>query len=486
MNTRKNGKVHLGVFWSAIERFSSQGIQFVISIILARLLLPQDYGIIAIAMIIVTILQGINDAEFGVALMHKLDRDDLDISTVFIFNIVLGIFLYVIVFFTSPLIAAFFKEPALTVVNRLLGLSLIINSFVSVPRTLLFIKVDFKTMSKASIIASIMSGIIAIGMANYGYREMSLIVQFIIYNLVNLVIIFFYVKQYPSFRFSFERFKPIFNYTYKLLGARLLKVIFAQGYPLIIGKYYSISQLGYYNRALSFQSISSNNITQIIQRVSTPLLCEVQHSKEDLKRVLIKFIRLAMMIVLPLSCGIFILAEPLITTILTEKWLFTATVLKIICPISVFYVFNTFNRNLFNATGRTDLALKSEIIKKLIIIPIAVGLIFLSFKTMIFGLVIIEIIDFFISTHYTKKQIELSAWEQIKSMRDLFGMSLVMSLVIIVSTMFIENNFWKLFTGTILGALTYFLLVYVFNIFEIQIIVNRNFKELINILKKNK
>ena len=483
---KDSNRIKYGVFWSAIERFSSQGIQFVVSVVLARFLMPEDYGIIAMAMVIVAVLQGINEAEFGVALMHKLDRDDLDISTVYVFNIVFGLFLYAVVFFTAPVISDFFHEPSLTLVNRLLALSLIINSFAVVQRTLLLIKIDFKKMSTASIIAAIVSGVVAIFMANYNYGEMALIAQYLIFSAVDALVIFLLVKSYPAFKFSFSRFKPIFNYTYKLLGARLLNVIFSQGYPLIIGKYYSAGQLGYFNRALSFQSISSNNIAQIIQRVSTPLLCEVQHDKEELSRVLIKFLRIALGIVCPLVFGIYILAEPLIIVVLTEKWIYSAKILKILCPVSILYVFNTFNKNIFNATGRTDWAFKSELIKKIIFIPIIISGIFLNFESLIFGLVLIEFTDFLISTYYTKKQIGLSIFQQIKSVSDIFGVTVIMSLAVIGSVMHIENNFLKLLIGFASGIVTYVLLILCFNLFNSKNMMKKNFEKLFVMLRKDK
>ncbi|MEG1854776.1 MAG: lipopolysaccharide biosynthesis protein [Acinetobacter sp.] len=471
MKNDQNNRVRSGLAWSAIERFASQGVQFIVSIIIARMLMPSDYGVVAMAMILLVILQVINESGFGEALMQKLDRDDLDISTIFVFNLAIGVFLYSLVYFSAPLMSDFFQEPQLIFINRLLGLTLIINSFVVVQRTLLFIRVDMKTLAKASVTGAVVSGVVSITMAYKGFGVMALVAQSLTYNMVNVVIICFCVKFYPSLKFSYKRFKPLFNYTYKLMGSRLLNVIYTEGYPMIIGKCYSSTQLGFFNRSLSFQSISSRSITQIIQRVSTPLLCEAQNNKNELGQVLIRFIRLSMIFVLPISIGLFLLAEPLIITLLTEKWLYSAYILKMTSPIGVFYVFNTFNRNLFNATGRTDWAFQSELIKKIIFSLILFGTLFISFEALILGLIIIEFFDFVISAHYTKLQIGLTFWQQIKSVKDIFFASMIMTAVIIVTTFFINDSLLKLLTGSFAGFLSYFAICFYYNIQNVRILV---------------
>lgn len=460
-----------GVAWSAIERFASQGVQFVVSMIVARLLMPSDYGVVAMAMILLAVLQVINESGFGEALMQKLDRDDMDISTVFVFNLAIGLILYTIVFFTAPLMADFFKEPSLVAVNRLLGLTLIINSFVIIQRTLLLIRVDLKSLAKASVAAALVSGVVAVVMAYRGFGVMSLVVQSLTYSVVNVVVIYITSEYRPSLKFSYQRFKPLFNYTYKLVGARLLNIVFAEGYPMVIGKFYSAAQLGFFNRATSFQTISSKNIAQIIQRVSTPILCEVQNDKEELRRVLMKFIGITLLVVAPIVVGMFLLAEPLVVTLLTDKWIYTAHILQITCPIGIFYVFNTFNRNLFNATGRTDWAFQSEVIKKIIFAGIIITTMFISFEVLIAGLIVIEALDFMISAYYTKRQIGLTLWQQIKSVKDILGASLVMAIVIIACTFFIESNPIKLVVGTVSGAISYLLMCYFFNIQRTRAII---------------
>jgi O-antigen/teichoic acid export membrane protein len=263
-------KATKGVLWSAIERFSVQGVQFVISVILARLLFPEDFGLLALVFIVINVLQTINEVGFGASLMFKQDRDDLDFSSVFVLNIFMGVFLYIVLYLTAPFLASFFNQPQLTLITRITGISLLINSFVVVQRTKLLIEVNFKTQAKASLIAVIISGAIGIIAALQNYGVWALVFQILISSSLNVILIWKYVKWRPSLSFSYDRFLFLFNFAYKLIIARLINTIFEQVYSLVIGKIYSPAQLGYFNRGQSFIFLTSNNITGIIQRVSTP------------------------------------------------------------------------------------------------------------------------------------------------------------------------------------------------------------------------
>ena len=262
-----------GVSWSAIERFSVQAVQFIISVVLARLLMPEAYGVVALALVILNVLQTVNEVGFGAALMHKLDRDELDFSSVFVMNMVMGIGLYAILFFTAPLLEDLFNVESLATVTRWIGLNLIITSFIVVQRTKLFIAVDFKTMAKASLVGVIISGIAGIVYAYNGGGVMALVVQSLLNNLVTTVLIWLQSKWRPSLRFSWGRFVKLFNYAYKLILSRFVNTAFNEIYSAVVGAFYTPAQLGLFNRAKSFETMTSSNITTIVQRVSTPILC---------------------------------------------------------------------------------------------------------------------------------------------------------------------------------------------------------------------
>lgn len=465
---RPQKSIKLSIIWSSIERFASQGVQFVISMILARLLLPSDYGNIAIAMSFLSIFQVVNETGFGAALMRKQDRDELDISTVFFVNVIFGVFLYCLIFVSAPVVSFLFKEEELTLIIRLLSLSLIINSLVIVQRTLLLISIDFKTMSKASILAAIISGLISVIMAYHDYGVFALVTQSLVYSIVDMLFITLSVKHRPKFVFCYTRFKPIFNYTYKLIGARLLNVCFAECYPMLIGRFYGPSQLGYFNRANSFQVISSRNIVQIIQRVSTPLLCEAQNDSHKMGVILIKFIKITSFVVFPLLFILFTLSDAIISFLLTDKWLESSYILKWMCPIGVLYIFNTLNRNVFNATGRTDLAFRSEFVKKIVLSLMILITINTNIKLVLLGMVIVEAFDCFLSLYYTRSQIGLTITQQLASVVGIFCSSLIMMLVIHFLILFIDNNLLKLITGLTIGSFTYISCCCVFNVFELR------------------
>ena len=467
-----------GVIWSGIERFSVQIIQFVITVILARILTPEDFGLVSIILVLMNILQVLNEAGFGESLMQKLDRDELDYSTVFVFNIVWSILLYLILFFLAPLFAFFFEIRELTNLTRLLGLNLVIASFVVVQRTKLFILVDFKTQAKASFVAVIISGVVSIYCASHGIGVMAIIIQQLLNSVINTIFIWIYTRWQPKMQFSFKRFIILFNYAYKLILARFVNAVFQEIYSLAIGKAYAPAQLGYFNRAKSFVSISSNNITSIVQRVSTPILCKAQEDNEEMGRVLIGFIQKTAFIVYPLLCGLFVLAEPLISVILTDKWLPAAWILQVMCPVGMLYVVSTFNMNVFNATGRTDWALRSEMIKKGLNVLILIGAIMISFEALILSQIVVAIIEFFIDTWFTKKQIGLKLGKQLNAVAGILGAALAMAFVVKLSTFWLSNNLMILIIGSISGVLFYFTVSYLCNISGFRRIVKTELNKL--------
>lgn len=465
-----------GVIWSAFERFSVQGVQFVISVILARLLSPSDFGVVALVVVVLNILQTVNESGFGASLMQKLDRDELDFSSVFVLNIILGVSLYGILYVFAPGISLFFKLPQLTHLTRLIGLNLIITSFVVVQRTKLLIEVDFKTLAKASFVSAVISGCIGIFCAYRGLGVMSLVLQALANNGLNTLLIWCFVKWRPKLQFSYIRFVGLFNFAYKLILARLIDNVFQEVYSVVIGKVYSPVQLGYFNRAKSFEQLSSNNLTNIVQRVSIPILCEAQKDNQQMERVLTKFVASTALIVYPLLFGLAVLAKPLISVLLTDKWMPAAWMLQILCPVGFFYVISAFNRNVFNATGRTGWALKSEMIRKISSVAIIIAAIYLGFTALICSQLIIAITEFFVDIHYTRKQIGVTLFQQLKSVSSVFAASLTMAVIIWITIRFFDTYFVKLFVGFFIGAVSYFVICYLFNIEDVRVYVNKIFK----------
>lgn len=459
----------VGIIWSAIERFAVQGIQFIVSIILARILTPQDFGVIAIVLIFLQIFQTLNESGFNTALVYKQDRDNLDYSTAFVANIIIGVVSYGILYVLSPYVAEFYNNKHLVEIMRLLSLNVIINSFGLVPLVKFTVNIDFKSLAKASLVAAVVSGIIGILTAMYLKNAYALVIQSLCYASVNVIAMSLIIRWKPIFRFSMNRFKGLFYYAYKLIGARIINVVFEDIYSLAIGKLYTPATLGCYNRSMSFRQFLSKNIINIVQRVSNPLLCEKQNNLQEMERILLNFISSTALIVYPLLLGLMVLSEPLVLVLLGEKWRLVSEMLILGCPCGFFYLISTFNRNIYNATGRTDLALKAEILKKIFFIFIFLVTMKLGIKVLLIGLIVISIIEMIIDIHFAKKQIGISFRNEFKSVIGILLTSCIMSLGISLILVMSISNILKLILGTTVGIVIYCLTCYIFNVADFKI-----------------
>ncbi|MDE6085216.1 MAG: lipopolysaccharide biosynthesis protein, partial [Muribaculaceae bacterium] len=377
-----------GTVWSSLERFSVQGIQFIVMILMARVLTPADYGMIGMITIFLAVSQSLIDSGFSQALIRKQNRSDIDNSTVFFFNVGVGIFLYGILFVCAPLISDFYSEPKLTSITRVIGLSLVFNSLVVVQRALLTINLDFKTQAKASLIAALISGIIGISMAYGGYGVWAIVFQQIINLSIVTILLWIYSKWKPIAAYSWASFKELFSFGSKLLAAGLIDTIYKNIYLIVIGKIFKASELGYYTRAHQFSDFASSNITGIFQRVSYPVLCTIQDNDAKLADVYRRILKTSAFVVFPLMMGLAALSKPVILAFLTEKWSFSATLLIPLCFSSMWYPIHSINLNLLQVKGRSDLFLRLEIMKKIIGVTILCITIPFGLLTMCWGAVV--------------------------------------------------------------------------------------------------
>lgn len=460
-------RVVKGVQWSAIQQFLTQIIQFAVAIVLARILGPEEFGLVAVCVIILSILQVINETGFGAALMQKLDRDETDFVSVFILNIVMGITLYLLLFLCAPCLADIFKLPELIPVVRILGLNLIISSFIVVQRTKLLINVDFKTWTKASVGGAIVAGAVGILMACKGAGVYALVAQSLFSNLLSVVAIWSMVKWRPRLQFSFNRLKSLFQFAYKLILARLINVVFNEIYSSVVALFFNPTQLAFFNRAKNFEYISSNNIVTIVQRVAVPVMCEKQKSKDDLRNVTLSFIKTTGLIIIPLIVLLFVLAEPLIMCLLTDKWIESAYILKIICIAGFFYNISAFNMNIYNATGRTDLALKCEIVKKITsVLIIASALILKQFDVLVWSYTACAIVECILNILFVKSQINTSIAQQFQGLLSPLSAGIAMGGIVYALTFVSANPYIQLFVFGITGMIIYVVFCYIFNICE--------------------
>ena len=461
-----------GVIWSAIERFSNQIIQFLVQIIIARLLFPSDYGMIGMLAIFMAVAQTFTDGGFGNALIQKKDRNNTDYSTVFYFNITTGIILSIIFFFSSGLIANFYKMPKLELIIQVMSINLIILSFQVVHKAILTINIDFKTQAKASLSSVIIAGIIGITMAYTGFGVWALVAQFTAINIIQTILLWYFEKWRPIRVFSKQSFKRLFNFGSKILAANLLHTIYLNLYTLVIGKRFSATDLGYYSRADQFAQFPSSNITGILWRVTYPIMSSIQNEDEKLKNVYRQYIRLSAFIVFPLMIGLAAIAEPFIIFILTEKWRGVIPILQIISICYMFYPLNAINQNLMQVKGRSDLFLRLEILKKII----GITLLFISLPFGMYyvclSLVVYALINLAINTYFTSKLINFNILQQIKDLIRILFAALAMGIVVYLINYIEISYILKLILGVIIGALVYTFIAWITKMSELKQVTN--------------
>lgn len=418
-----------GVGWSFADNIANSGITFLVGLVLARILSPTEYGIMAMIAIFIAISNSIIDSGFSNALIRKIDSKREDYNTVFYFNLLVGILLYIILFFCSPSISHFFNEPILIPVTRVIGLVLIVNALAIIQRTILVKEIDFKTQTKVSLIASILSGIVGIGMALFGCGVWSLVGQQLSRQLLNTLFLWIYGSWRPIWEFSMNSFKELFGFGSKLLLSGLINTVYNNIYYIIIGRFYSSAQLGQYTRAEQFNSIFSSNLTTVVQRVSYPVLSSIQDDPERLKQAYRRIIKTTMLVTFACMLGLAAVAKPLILILIGDKWLPAIAFLQIICFSGMLFPLHAINLNILQVKGRSDLFLKLEIIKKIIAIgPIIIG-VFLGIKYMLWGGVLTSTIAYLLNSYYSADLIQYPTKEQIKDILPTFAVSAVVASI---------------------------------------------------------
>ena len=413
-----------GVSWSFVDNIASQGITFLVGIILARLLSPAEFGILGMITIFIAISNSIIDSGFSNALIRKNDAKRIDYNTVFIFNLVLSLVLYGVLYVASPAISRFFHEPQLVAITRVMGLLLLINALGIIQRTLLVKRVDFKTQTKVSVIASLGSAVVGVGMAWAGFGVWSLVGQQLSRQFLNTLFLWVFNRWRPLLEFSIQSFKELFSFGSKLLASGLIDTLFKNIYYIIIGRFYSAAQLGQYTRAEQFNMIFSSNLTSVIQRVSYPVLSSIQNEAERLREAYRRVIKSTMLVAFACMLGLAACAKPVILILIGEKWLVAAEYLQIICFSGMLYPLHAINLNILQVKGRSDLFLKLEIIKKgLAVLPITLGIIY-GIKVMLLAKVFNSFLAYYLNARYSKSMVNYSVKEQIADILPTFLVSL--------------------------------------------------------------
>ena len=415
-----------GTVWSGIDTIAGQGVTFLVGLVLARLLTPQEYGLIGYIMIIVAILNSIVDSGFSNALIRKKDAAGIDYDTTFIFNMALSLVMAGVMIVTAGPVSRFLNEPELVPLIRAMSAIVIINAAAIIQRTTLTKRVDFKTQTKVSLISSIASGAVGIGMAIGGMGVWSLVGQQISRQLLNTVFLWVFNRWFPRWRFSWKSFRELFGFGWKLMVSGLIDTAWKEVYQLVIGKCYTTATLGQYTRGKQFSDIFSSSMTTVIQRGSDPVLSSVQDEKERLKEGYRKIIKVSMLLSFVLLFGLGAVAEPLLYIIIGSQWSDAATYLQILVFSACQYPLHALNLNMLQVEGRSDLFLKLEIIKKIVAIgPVLIG-IFINIKWMLWSSVISGLFNYGLNSFYSGRMIGYSSWAQLKDIAPSFGVACVM------------------------------------------------------------
>lgn len=468
-----SNRVANSIVWSGIERLSVQGIQFVLTIILTRLVLPSDYGLIALLTVFLVMAQVFVDSGFTMALIQRQNPTEKDFSTVFYFNVVVGVVIYLLLFFSAKYIALFFKETQLELIAKVVFLNIVISSFAVVQRAKLTIALNFKLQTVTSLFAVIISGACGVYLAYKRYNVWALVFQTLLNNVLNVGGLWILVKWVPAFSFSWESFRRLFTFGSKLLLAGIISSLYSQLYTIVVGKKFSTTNLGYYNRASSFASWFSANLSAIINRALFPVLCSIKEDEEGLEKKFLLYMRMTSFIIFPLMLGMVALAEPMVVCLFTEKWLPIVPLLRILCLAYMWDSIMLMNSNLLAAKGRTDMQLKGEILKKTTAVIILLVTFPFGLKVVCWGLVFYSFIDIYVTTRFVCKISRLSLMNELKSVFPVFLLSIGTAIITWGSAELLWHSYYgKLVGGTVVGIMSYIILAGLLSFSELRFLLD--------------
>lgn len=470
-----NNKVFSNFMWRFAERCGAQIVTFIVSVFLARILSAEDYGKIALITVFTVILQVFVDSGLGTALIQKKDADDLDFSSVFYFNLVICILLYLGMFIAAPLIAKFYNDISLTPVIRVISITILISGVKGIQQSYVSRNMLFKRFFYATIGGTIFSAFFGISLAYLGCGIWALVAQQLSNTIIDTLILWITVKWRPKRMFSWTRLKGLLSFGWKLLASTLLDTVYTNIRSLVIGKMYSSSDLAFYNQGEKFPSVIVNNINASISSVLLPTLANEQDNCERVKNMTRRAIKTSTYIMAPLMMGLLFCAEPLTRLILTEKWLPCVPFLQIFCITYMFYPIHTANLNAIQAMGRSDLFLKLEIAKKVVGIILLISTMWFGVMAMTYSLLISALTSMLINSWPNKELLNYSFKEQMLDIFPSIIIAFVMGLVVSIISLFDFSTVLTLTIQIPLGAVIY--------IFESKLFHLDSFEYLLGILK---
>ena len=405
-----------GVLWRIAEQGGKQAIYFVISVVIARLIAPDQFGMVAMLSVFTAVAGVFIDSGLATALIRKNDRTQADCSTVYWFNIIVSAICYVILFLCAPLVSRFYGMPELAAILRVTSLGLLIGSFAGVHRSLLQAEMDFKAMTKFNILGVVVSGATGIALAYLDFRVWALVIQGLVMHSITTVCVWYKVKWRPSFIISRQSLKEFFGFGSKMLASSLLDTLYGNIYSIVIGKVYKASDLAFYNRATSLVGMTSSLPTGILQSVTFPTLCKLQDSEEALKNGYRRTLRLAAFVIFPMCIGLGAVAKPLINVLYTEVWSYSATLLSIIVFSMMWYPVHAINLNYLIVKGKSDLFFRLEVIKKIQGVCILCITVPMGLEAMCYGNIVSSLLSLIWNTYYTGKFLRMSIFSQLQDM----------------------------------------------------------------------
>ena len=448
-------KIQKGVFWQGLERIGSFGISFVVSIILARKLSPEEFGVIAIMMVFITLSNVFIDSGFSTALIQKKDMEEADCCSVFFINIIMGFVIYGILFLASPYIADFYNTEALTLYLHVFSLVLIIRSFSMIQNTLLRKRMLFHLSFRISWVALIISGIVGISMAYSDCGVWSLIAQQLTNAVVTVVLQWYWVKWRPQLLFDWQRTKELFNFGWKMFCSSFIDTLYNDIYSIVIGKNSDLEMLSYYDRGKQYPKLGMDIINSTIGGVLLPAFSELQDDRPKMKQLAQRGIKNIMFIVTPALAFLFVFAEPITILLLTEKWLPSVIFIRLCCITFFFWPLHTTNLQIIMACGRGDVFLCLEIIKKVqAILVIAITYRF-GVVTMVAAGAAMGLVGMIENSWYNRKLIAYAPWQQLWDIVPITIITIIVSGVSFLFTIPIHNIWLKIIIGTTSFGLLY-------------------------------
>ena len=445
-----------GVVWSFAERFSSQAIGFVVILVMARLLTPADYGLVGMLTIFIELGAALTDSGFSQALIRRHDRTQADTSTAFFFNVGAGLALYLLIWVLAPHIAGYYGQPLLKPLARVIGLLIPVNALTVVQRALLSAALDFRTQTRACIIAYIISGAAGIAMAYAGWGVWSIALYQILSQGLLCLVLWILCKWGPSLKFSLQSFRSMFGFGSRLAVAGLLDILYRNAYLLVIGKVYKAADLGYFTRAQQIGGFMSANVSGVVQKVSYPALCHFQNDDEALRKAFLKIESVVCFCIFPMMWALIALPDATVYLLLGHKWMYAATLLPVLSLSFMWHPVQSLNLQLLQVKGRSDLFLRVEIVKKLFGVSVMLLAVSYGLEAMCWSLVAGSAFSLICNSWYNGRLYGIGLWRQLRNVGPVFIAGGVAAAAACGAASAVGPYWLKLIAGLAAGAAVYF------------------------------